>query len=215
VSCSSSKWSRFSGVFIATDHSANASLSLSTVQQSDAGVRVDLVILEPGSWGKFRGLPVRRDLAELIQLEQLTVMRLGGGMIDSNGWNWHHQVGPRENRPPNMCGVWDSVMSNGWGVFDFLNLAEALGVRPIVSVHLGDVTGSANANATGSLCNPSLSNAGSDHDSGGFANVSDPAGYIDYLFGPESTRWGAVRAQDGHKEPYVNETTTSTPPAFS
>ena len=58
-------------------------------------------------------------------------MRLGGGMVDSNGWNWHHQIGPRELRPPNMCGVWDSVMSNGWGVFDFLNLMEELRIRPV------------------------------------------------------------------------------------
>jgi hypothetical protein len=205
ASCSSSSWTRFSGVFDATASSANASLSIAAEQlQSDVTVRVDMVILEPGDWGKFRGLPVRRDLAELIQLEQLTVMRLGGGMIDSNGWNWHHQIGPRELRPPNMCGSWDAVMSNGWGVFDFLNLAEELKIRPIVSVHLGTIAiAGTNASAAGSLCSPSLSNAGGDHDSGAFANVSDPAGYIEYLFGPAaSTRWGAVRAQDGHPEPY-------------
>ena len=206
ASCSSSSWTRFSGVFDATASSANASLSIAAEQlQVGVSVRVDMVLLEPGAWGKFRGLPVRRDLAELIQLEQLTVMRLGGGMIDSNGWNWHHQIGPREARPPNMCGSWDAVMSNGWGVFDFLNLAEELKIRPIVSVHLGTITAGSgtNASAAGSLCSPSLSDAGGDHDSGAFANVSDPSGYIEYLFGPAaSTRWGAVRAQDGHPEPY-------------
>ena len=54
-------------------------------------------------------------------------------MINSNGWAWKNQVGPRHLRPPNLCGVWDSVMSNGWGLFDFLNLAEAAGIRPVVS----------------------------------------------------------------------------------
>ena len=69
-----------------------------------------------------------------------------------------------------------------------------------MSVHLGVLPGG--DKATGSLCNPSLSDAGGDHDSGAFANISDPAGYIEYLFGPTSTRWGAVRAQDGHSAPY-------------
>ena len=57
LSCSSSNWTRFSGVFVATDFSANASLSIAVDLQSDVNVRADLVILEPGEWGLFNGLP--------------------------------------------------------------------------------------------------------------------------------------------------------------
>ena len=39
---------------------------------------VDMVILEPGAWGRYKGLPARRDAAELIAFEGLTLMRLGG-----------------------------------------------------------------------------------------------------------------------------------------
>jgi alpha-L-arabinofuranosidase len=164
-----------------------------------AVLRVDQVLLEPGLWGKYKGLPVRRDLAELIELEQLTAMRLGGGMIDSNGYAWKNQVGPRHLRQPNLCGVWDTVMSNGWGVFDFLSLMEAAGVRPVVSVHLG----APNTTSGRWLCSD-VSPHQDNHDSGGWLNITDPAGYIEYLFSTETTRgWGKQRLADrGHPEPY-------------
>ena len=95
---------------MATAASSNASLTI----RGD-GVAVDMVILDPGAWGKFGGLNVRRDVGEQIVTEELTMMRLGGGMINSNGYRWRDMIGPRQLRPPNMCGQWDVVQSSGFG----------------------------------------------------------------------------------------------------
>src|SRR6185437_14631147 len=40
------------------------------------------VFLQPGDWGRFKGLPVRRDVAEGLIEQRLTVLRYGGSMIN-------------------------------------------------------------------------------------------------------------------------------------
>ncbi len=80
--------------------------------------------LQPGSWGRFKGLPVRKDIAEGLLKQGLTVLRLGGSMINSQQYRWKKMVGPRDRRPP-YHGTWYPYSSNGWGILDFLNFCEA------------------------------------------------------------------------------------------
>ncbi len=44
--------------------------------------------LEPGEWGRFKGLPVRRDVAEGLLAQGITVLRYGGSMINHAGYRW-------------------------------------------------------------------------------------------------------------------------------
>ncbi len=89
-------------------------------------VTVGHAFLQPGAWGRFQGLPVRKDVAEGLLAQKLTVMRYGGSMINHGEYRWKNQIGPRDRRPM-TGGTWYPYSSNGWGMFDFLNFCEQAG----------------------------------------------------------------------------------------
>ena len=82
--------------------------------------------LQPGEWGRFKGLPVRRDVAEGLIDQGITVLRYGGSMVNNGGYSWKKMIGPRDRRPP-YAGTWYRYSSNGWGILDFMDFCEAAG----------------------------------------------------------------------------------------
>ncbi len=87
-------------------------------------VTVGYSLLQPGSWGRFKNLPVRRDVAEGLIHQGVTLLRYGGSMVNNPEYRWKKMIGPRAHRPP-YDGHWYPYASNGWGIFDFLNFCEA------------------------------------------------------------------------------------------
>ena len=51
-------------------------------------VWLDYVFLQPGQGGRFKGLPVRREIGQGLVDEGLTVLRYGGHMINTD---WEHE----------------------------------------------------------------------------------------------------------------------------
>jgi alpha-L-arabinofuranosidase len=95
------------------------------------------VFLQPGEWGRFKGLPVRRDVAEgMIELG-FTVLRYGGSLVNVDGYRWKNMIGPRDRRPPYQ-GMWYPYSTNGWGILDFLDLCEAAGFLAIPAINTGE-----------------------------------------------------------------------------
>jgi hypothetical protein len=82
--------------------------------------------LQPGEWGRFKGLPARKDVADAFIAGGLTVLRYGGSMVNAPGYKWNNMVGPRDRRPP-YPGFWYPHSTNGWGIPDFLAFCEAAG----------------------------------------------------------------------------------------
>lgn len=87
-------------------------------------VTVGYAFLQPGSWGRFKNLPVRKDVAEGLINQGIKVLRYGGSMVNNPEYRWKKMIGPRAQRPP-YKGHWHPHSSNGWGIFDFLNFCEA------------------------------------------------------------------------------------------
>lgn len=100
-------------------------------------VTVGYAFLQPGRWGRFQGLPVRKQVAEGLISQGITVLRQGGCMANAAEYRWKKMIGPREHRPP-YVGWWYSHSSNGWGIFDFLNFCEAAGFLGIPDVNMGE-----------------------------------------------------------------------------
>lgn len=100
-------------------------------------VRVGYAFLQPGGWGRFKGLPVRRDVAEALIDQGLTVLRYGGSMVNAPGYRWKNMVGPRDRRPP-YPGHWYPHSSNGWGIPEFLAFCDAAGFLAIPAVNLDE-----------------------------------------------------------------------------
>jgi hypothetical protein len=100
-------------------------------------VHVGYVFLQPGSWGRFKGLPVRKDVAEAVAAQGLTVLRYGGSMVNAPEYRWKKMIGPGDLRPP-YKGFWYPYSTNGWGILDFLDLCEAVDVLAIPAFNLDE-----------------------------------------------------------------------------
>jgi len=95
------------------------------------------VALHPGHWGRYKGLASRRDVVEGLLEEGLTVLRLGGSMVNTDQYRWQKMIGPRDRREP-YAGTWYPWSSNGWGIIDFLQLCDAAGFLCIPAFNMGE-----------------------------------------------------------------------------
>jgi alpha-L-arabinofuranosidase len=100
-------------------------------------ILVGHAFLQPGPWGRFKDLPVRRDVAEGLVAQGLTVLRYGGSMVNAPEYRWKKMIGPRDRRPP-YKGTWYPYSSNGWGILDFLDLCEAAGFLAIPAFNMDE-----------------------------------------------------------------------------
>jgi hypothetical protein len=100
-------------------------------------LQVGYAYLQPGDWGRFRSLPVRKDVAQGLIDQGITVLRQGGSMVNADEYRWKKMIGPRAKRPP-YAGTWYPYSSNGWGIFDFLNLCEAAGFLAVPDVNCNE-----------------------------------------------------------------------------
>ena len=99
-----------------------------TVELRGAGT-VDLgyAFMQPGEWGRYKGLPVRKDVGEKLEEQNLSIMRFGGCMANAGDYKWKRMLGAPEDRPT-YKGWWYDYSSLGFGIIEFLDLCEALGI---------------------------------------------------------------------------------------
>ena len=100
-------------------------------------VMIGHAFLQPGEWGRFKGLPVRRDVAEAMFGQGVTILRYGGSMVNNPGYKWKNMIGPRDRRPP-YSGHWYRYSSNGWGIPDFMAFSEAAGFDYVPAFNMGE-----------------------------------------------------------------------------
>jgi alpha-L-arabinofuranosidase len=87
-------------------------------------------------------------------------------------YHWKDGIGPVDERPAVLSRVWNTYTNNDIGVDEYLRLCELVGSEPYVVVNVG--TGSA----------------------------AEAAEMVEYVNGDSKTKWGRVRAQNGHPTPY-------------
>lgn len=132
---SSNQWQRLE--FTLTPSAADKSGRFALKLKQPGSVTLGHAFLQPGDWGRFKGLPVRRDVAEGLIAQGITVLRYGGSMVNSPGYRWKNMVGPRDRRPP-YRGTWYPYSSNGWGIVDFMDFCEAAGFEYIPAFNMGE-----------------------------------------------------------------------------
>ncbi len=98
---------------------------------------IGYVFLQPGEWGRFKNLPVRRDVAEGLITQGVTIIRYGGSMVNNAEYRWKKMIGPFEHRQP-YNGHWYPFSTNGWGVIDFLNLCDAANVVAVPDLNVDE-----------------------------------------------------------------------------
>ncbi|GAW27044.1 putative alpha-n-arabinofuranosidase a protein [Rosellinia necatrix] len=151
----------------------------------------NLISLFPPTY-KGRKNGMRIDLVEALEQFHPTLFRLpGGNMLEgrtnTSYWNWKDSIGPLKDRP-GFAGVWNYQQTHGLGLLEYLQFAEDLGMELILGVYAG------------------LSLNGDITPEDQFQYFIDEAlDEIEFIRGPADSKWGAVRAQLGHPEPWKLE----------
>ncbi|MCY3779383.1 MAG: alpha-N-arabinofuranosidase [Chloroflexi bacterium] len=89
-----------------------------------------------------------------------------------SGYRWEDGIGPKEQRPRRRELAWQSIETNQFGTDEFLQFCREIKSEPMLAVNMG----------TGS--------------------IQDAANLVEYCNAPSGTRYGDMRAANGHREPY-------------
>lgn len=173
---------------------------------ADRAHSVDLehISLFPADTYKRRSNGMRRDIAQVLEDLHPGVFRFPGGCIvegtdPATRYQWKNSVGPVENRPLNE-NRWQSTFQHrfypdyfqtlGLGFFEYFQLCEDLGAEPLPVLNVGMVCQYQNS-LDRQIPVDSLQ-----------AFVDDAMDLIEFANGVADSKWGAVRAQMGHPEPF-------------
>lgn len=177
-------------------------------QEIDETMAVDLehVSLFPVETFNGHKNGLRKDLAEALKELQPGVFRFPGGCIVEgttleNRYQWKNSVGPVENRPINM-NRWnytfayrlfpDYFQSYGLGFYEYFLFSEEIGAEPLPVISCGMACQFQNDPAwEPHACLEDLQ-----------PYVDDAVDLIEFANGDVTTKWGAVRAEMGHPEPF-------------
>jgi alpha-L-arabinofuranosidase len=129
------KWQRI--VFTLTPDRTDKAGRFSITLQEPGVLDIGHVFLQPEGWGRFKGLPVRKDVADALVAQGLTVLRYGGSMVNAPEYRWKNMIGPRDRRPP-YHGTWYPYSSNGWGIVDFVEFCEGAGLLAIPAFNMDE-----------------------------------------------------------------------------
>ena len=135
VTIPAGKWTKAKFKLKPKQTETNGRLSLALRKQGE--ISLGYASLEPGAWGRFKGLPVRKDVAEGLIKQGLTVLRMGGCMVNCTEYRWKNMIGPRDERPV-YRGFWYPHSSNGWGVIELIKFCEAAGFLGIPDFFMGE-----------------------------------------------------------------------------
>ncbi|KAI1454587.1 glycoside hydrolase family 51 protein [Annulohypoxylon moriforme] len=148
----------------------------------------NLISLFPPTYnGRKNGM--RSDIAEALKQLHPTLFRFpGGNMLEGlsnrTWWDWKNTLGPLKDRP-GFSGVWGYQQTNGLGLVEYLEFAEDLGMEIVLAVYdglslNGDITPQTELQAF----------------------VDDALDQIEFIRGPVDSKWGSVRAELGHPDPW-------------
>lgn len=132
----------------------------------------------------------RIDLMEKLAAMHPAFLRLpGGNYLEGNHladwYNWKKTIGPLVDRPTHLS-PWNYHSSDGMGLLEFLEWCQDLHMQPVLAVYAGYSLQHEHVNP-GSDLNPYVQSALDE---------------IEYVTGGPDTKWGAVRAKDGHPAPF-------------
>jgi alpha-L-arabinofuranosidase len=148
---------------------------------------------------------MRKDLAQALADLHPGIFRFPGGCIVEGTdldtrYNWKNSVGPVENRPINE-NRWeytfphrfypDYFQSYGLGFFEFFQLSEEIGAEPLPILSCGLACQFQNENVEAHA-----------HVSELAPFIQDALDLIEFANGPVTSKWGKVRSDMGHPEPF-------------
>jgi alpha-L-arabinofuranosidase len=186
----SKDWKRFAAVLTANGTDPKARLVLTA---NDNGILwLDMVSLMPVDTFKRRPNGLRADLAQMLAALKPSFVRFPGGCFVEgdrmqNALRWRDTLGDVAERPARWC-VWNYTSTQGLGLHEYLLMCEDLGAEPMLVVN----------------CGMACQYRNGDHIPLDELDewIEDALAAIEYAIGPPTSKWGALRAKNGHPEPF-------------
>jgi alpha-N-arabinofuranosidase len=138
---------------------------------------IDQISLMPDSSAAAGGF--RPDLLKAIADLRPPVIRWPGGCY-AEEYRWKDGIGPQSGRGAFPKPMWDDVDVNSLGTDEFIDLCRRTGAEPLIVINTGRF-------------DPETPRA---------EYVREALDWMEYCNGPADSKWGAVRAKNGHPEPY-------------
>ncbi|NLH98686.1 MAG: hypothetical protein GX446_04235 [Chthonomonadales bacterium] len=121
----------------------------------------------------------RSDLLEAVKALKPPIIRWPGGCFASI-YRWKRAIGPQRERKPFNNYVWGEWDSCGFGIDEYMRMCRVVGAEPMVVVNLGSWDDPAKEDEY----------------------IREALEWIEYCNGDVTTPMGALRAANGHPEPY-------------
>lgn len=117
---------------------------------------------------------IRADVVGKLNLLRPSFIRWPGGNV-AQDYHWMWGTGPKDERPAWANLSWANELESGdFGTDEFVQLCRDLGAEPSLTVNV----------------------------EGRGATVEEAANWIEYANGPSTSKYGALRASNGHVEPF-------------
>jgi alpha-N-arabinofuranosidase len=170
----STEWKSYAYIFKPEMASEDATLEVGVVGKGH--VWLDQVSLMSEAARKTGGF--RPDLLRAVRELHPPIIRWpGGSFIDF--YQWKDGIGPQEKRGSYPRAIWDDQDVNAMGTDEFLRLCRTLGTEPLIVVNVGQFEANQRK-----------------------AYIQEAAEWVEYCNGSEATKWGKIRAHNGHPKPY-------------
>lgn len=179
-------WKRYEVTLKAGDTDPAARLVIG--MDAPGTVWLDMVSLFPQKTWKGRANGLRADLMELVAGMKPAFVRFPGGCFVEgdrleNAFRWKETIGPIEERPGHW-NLWGYRSTDGLGYHEYLQMSEDLGAEAMFVVNCGM---SHNGIVPMDQLDPW---------------VQDALDALEYARGPVTSKWGALRAKNGHPKPF-------------
>ena len=161
--------------FELTPSAADAKGSVGVALKEKGEIELGFAFMQPGEWGRVKGLPVRKMVIDALKKQGITVIRYNGSMVDVGVdtylYRWKKMIGPIDERRICFRNGFNPYATHTFGIIEMLQVAEALGAQCMIGMNINET----------------------------YEDIRD---FVEYVNGDVSTKWGALRAKHGHPAPY-------------
>ena len=192
-------WKKYEYTLTAAQDCPNASLQLLSL--TTGVMDIDMVSLYPQD--TYMGHGLRKDLAQALVDLNPKFMRFPGGCVVHGGgdgfwdtYRWKTTVGPKETRR-GIKNTWGYHQSMEMGFFEYFQFCEDAGMEPLPILPCGVSCQGTNG---GWNMRTQAQDAVPMEDMQEWAD--EALDLIEWANGPADSKWGKVRADAGHPEPF-------------
>ena len=195
ITADASDWKKYTADLEIAEGTSCTDANLALVCMTPGSVEVDFVSLFPAHTYKNRPIGLRKDLCEMLEAMHPKFIRFPGGCLVHDGqldenardsmYRWKNTIGPVEERPARRNN-WGYNQTLGHGYNEYFQLAEDIRAEPLTVLP--------------AAYDPHHQRKVPLDELGPW--IDDALDLIEFANGDESSKWGKVRAQLGHKAPF-------------